>query len=219
MVVFGGIAGLSTDGIPQMLFYLFGTAFWGYFSSCLTNNSGTFVSNSGLFGKVYFPRLTVPVSNVCTAIIRLGIQMSLVAVLLIYYIFKGVVAPHWVGWLFIPVEIVHLGLLGMGLGVIISSLTTKYRDLNVLVGFAVHLWMYATPVVYPLSQLSQGGSLRQVMLLNPVTMPMEVLRWAVLGEGAVDIRYLVYSWIVTVMIVLAGIVIFNKVEKTFMDTV
>jgi lipopolysaccharide transport system permease protein len=219
MVVFGGIAGLSTDGIPQMLFYLFGTAFWGYFSSCLTNNSGTFVSNSGLFGKVYFPRLTVPISNVCTAIIRLGIQMSLVVVLLIYYIFKGVVTPHWVGWLFIPAEIAHLGLLGMGLGVIISSLTTKYRDLNVLVSFAVHLWMYATPVVYPLSQLSQGGSLRQIMLLNPVTMPMEVLRWAVLGEGAVDIRYLVYSWIVTVIIVLAGIVIFNKVEKTFMDTV
>jgi lipopolysaccharide transport system permease protein len=218
MVVFGTIAGLSTDGVPQMLFYLFGTAFWGYFSSCLTTNSGTFVGNAGLFGKVYFPRLTVPISNVCSAIIRLGIQMILVVVLLAYYIAKGIVMPHWIGWILIPIEILQLGLLGMGVGTIISSLTTKYRDLSVLVGFAVSLWMYATPVVYPLSQIT-NENLKSIIMLNPVTMPMEALRWAILGVGKLDFCYLLYSWLVTIIVALGGIMIFSKVEKTFMDTV
>jgi lipopolysaccharide transport system permease protein len=218
MVVFGTIAGLGTDGVPQMLFYLFGTAFWGYFSSCLTTNSGTFVGNAGLFGKVYFPRLTVPISNVCSAIIRLGIQMILVVVLLAYYIAKGIVMPHWIGWILIPIEILQLGLLGMGVGTIISSLTTKYRDLSVLVGFAVSLWMYATPVVYPLSQIT-NDNLKSIIMLNPVTMPMESLRWAILGVGKLDFCYLLYSWLVTIIVALGGIMIFNKVEKTFMDTV
>jgi lipopolysaccharide transport system permease protein len=218
MVVFGGIAGLGTDGIPQLLFYLFGTAVWSYFSSCLTNNAGTFVSNAGLFGKVYFPRLTIPISNVLCSIIRLGIQMSLVLVLLIYYMIKGTVMPHWAGWLLIPVEVVHLGLMGMGLGTIVSSLTTKYRDLSVLVTFTVQLWMYATPVVYPLSELPQG-SLRSMLMWNPVTMPMEVLRWAILGTGTVEAGYLLYSWMFTIFVSAVGVMIFNKVERTFMDTV
>jgi lipopolysaccharide transport system permease protein len=218
MVVFGQIAGLGTDGIPQMLFYLFGTSVWGFFSTCLTGNAGTFVSNAALFGKVYFPRLTVPVSNVCSAFLRWCIQMSLVVVLLVYYGAHGLVAPHWWGLPLLLLEMLHLGGMGMGLGIVISSLTTKYRDLSVLVGFAVQLWMYATPVVYPLSELPEG-SLRTLLLWNPVTMPMEVLRRAVLGTGTVEPGYLAYSWAFAAAVMLAGIMIFNKVERTFMDTV
>jgi lipopolysaccharide transport system permease protein len=218
MVVFGQIAGLGTDGIPQMLFYLFGTSVWGFFSSCLTGNAGTFVSHAALFGKVYFPRLTVPVSNVCSAFLRWCIQMSLVLVLLVYYGVQGLVTLHWWGLPLLLLEMLHLGGMGMGLGIVISSLTTKYRDLSVLVNFAVQLWMYATPVVYPLSELPVG-SLRTLLMWNPVTMPMEVLRRAVLGTGTVEPAYLVYSWVFAAVVMLAGIMIFNKVERTFMDTV
>lgn len=218
LLIFGKIAGLSTAGVPKILFYLTGTALWGFFSSCLTGNSGTFVDNAGLFGKVYFPRLTMPISNILSSAIKFFMQMILVIVLLTYYCYQGTVSPHWGVWILIPFLLLQLGLLGMGVGIIISSLTTKYRDLTVLVTFGVQFWMYATPVVYPLTQLSDGV-LKRLILLNPVTMPVELLRYAVLGTGTISVAYCILSVILTCLALLIGIVIFNKVERTFMDTV
>lgn len=217
-VVFGGIAGIGTDGVPTMLFYLCSNAIWIYFSSCVTNNANAFTSNAHVFGKVYFPRLTVPISNVLSSIIQFGVQMLLVLVCLAYYLIKGEVAPHWEAWIFIPLMLIHLGMLGLGCGIVISSLTTKYRDLAILVTFGVSLWMYATPIVYPMSQLGDGF-MRTVLLINPVTAPVEMLRYALLGQGAVMPGYLALSAGITIAILMIGIMIFNKVEKTFMDTV
>jgi len=216
--VFGTVAGMSTDGLPQILFYLCGTAGWTFFSTSITANASTFTANSGVFGKVYFPRLTVPISNVLSAGIKFWIQMILVVILLVYYVIRGDVHPHWGAWPLILVVLIHLGLLGMGLGIIISSMTTKYRDLSVLVGFGVQLLMYATPVVYPLSQLGEG-TLKKLMMINPITSPMEILRYAVLGKGTIVPLYVVISWAITLIVVILGIMIFNRVEKTFMDTV
>jgi lipopolysaccharide transport system permease protein len=217
VVLFGNIAKLSTAGVPQLLFYLTGNTLWNYFSSCVSKNASTFTGHAGLFGKVYFPRLVIPLSNVLSATIRFGIQMLLALVLLAYYVAAGAVAPNWLAWLTIPFILLHLGLMGMGFGIIISSLTTKYRDLSVLVGFGLQLWMYATPVVYPLNTTS--GWVRKVLLLNPVTAPAELFRCAVLGTGSVEVRHLALSWVVAVVVALLGVVIFNKVERTFMDTV
>ena len=216
--VFGGIAGIGTDGIPSILFYMCSNAIWIFFSTCVTKNAGTFTSNAGVFGKVYFPRLTIPVSNVISAAIQFGIQMLLVVVLLIYYVAIGAVHPNWAAWLAIPFALLHLGLLGLGFGIVISSMTTKYRDLSILVGFGVQLWMYITPIVYPMSQLGDGF-VKTVLMINPVTAPVEVLRYALLGQGTIMPGYLVLSIFLTVAVVLGGIMIFNKVEKTFMDTV
>lgn len=216
--VFGGIAGMSTDGIPQILFYLCSNAIWGYFSTTLTKNATTFTSNAGVFGKVYFPRLTIPLSNMFSSAIQLAVQMVLVLLFLVYYVITGAVTPNWWAWLVIPLVLVHLGIMGLGFGIIISSLTTKYRDLSVLVGFGVQLWMYATPIVYPLSQL-EDGFFRTVLMINPVTAPVEVFRYAVLGQGIISVPCLVFSAVFTLVVALAGIMIFNHVEKTFMDTV
>lgn len=216
--VFGGIAGIGTDGIPSILFYMCSNAIWIFFSTCVTKNAGTFTSNASVFGKVYFPRLTIPVSNVISAAIQFGIQMLLVVVLLIYYVAIGAVHPNWGAWLVIPFALLHLGLLGLGFGIVISSMTTKYRDLSILVGFGVQLWMYITPIVYPMSQL-EDGFVKTVLMINPVTAPVEVLRYALLGQGTIMPGYLVLSIFLTVAVVLGGIMIFNKVEKTFMDTV
>lgn len=218
MVVFGGIARLGTDGVPQLLFYLSGTAIWTYFSHCLTGNASTFTGHAGLFGKVYFPRLTVPLSNILSNCIRFGIQMVLVLALLVYYTVCGVMQLHPLRWLLIPPILFLLGMMGMGIGILISSLTTKYRDLSVLVGFGVSLWMYATPVVYPLSELGEG-TLRRLILLNPVTAPVELFRYALLGTGAVLPVQLAGSLAFTVVVLFLGIVVFNRVERTFMDTV
>ena len=216
--VFGGIAGIGTDGIPSILLYMCSNAIWNFFSTCVTKNAGTFTSNAGVFGKVYFPRLTIPDSNVISAAIQFGIQMLLVVVLLIYYVALGAVHPNWAAWLAIPFALLHLGLLGLGFGIVISSMTTKYRDLSILVGFGVQLWMYITPIVYPMSQLGDGF-VKTVLMINPVTAPVEVLRYALLGQGTIMPGYLVLSIFLTVAVVLGGIMIFNKVEKTFMDTV
>lgn len=216
--VFGGIAGIGTDGIPSILFYLTGNAIWNYFASCVTKNASTFTSNASVFGKVYFPRLTTPISNVLSSVIQFGVQMLLVLAFLLYYVFTGAVYPHWGAWLMIPVVLVHLGLLGLGCGIIISSLTTKYRDLAILVTFGVSLWMYITPVVYPMSQLGDG-LMKTILMINPVTAPVELFRYAVLGQGTVMPGYLALSWVVTIVVLVLGIMIFNKVEKTFMDTV
>ena len=216
-IVFGGIAGIGTDGIPQLLFYLCGNAIWTFFSTSLTKNATTFTSNANVFGKVYFPRLTMPISNVLSSAVQFGVQMLLTLMFLVYYVFVGVVHPNWGAWLLIPVVLVHLGMLGLGCGMIISSLTTKYRDLTVLVGFGVSLWMYATPVIYPMSEVD--GLLKTILMVNPVTAPVELFRYAVLGVGSVNWLFYGISWVLTIAVTLLGIMIFNRVEKTFMDTV
>ncbi len=216
--VFGGIAGMSTDGLPQILFYLCSNAIWSFFASCINSNAQTFTGNANVFGKVYFPRLTTPISNVLSAVIRFGIQMILVLVVLAYYMIKGEVQPHWEAWLLIPIVLVNLGMMGLGIGILISSMTTKYRDLTVLVGFGVSLWMYATPIIYPLSQMGDG-LFKTILLVNPVTAPVEMFRYAVLGQGTIVPAYVALSWGITILVTIFGIMVFNRVEKTFMDTV
>ena len=216
--IFGGIAGISTGEVPQLLFYMAGNAIWTFFSSSVNRNASTFTSNAAVFGKVYFPRLTTPISNVLTSVLEFGIQMILVLLFLIYYAIIGAVHPNLLAWLLVPVVLLHLGVMGMGCGVIISSLTTKYRDLSILVTFAIQLWMYITPVVYPLSQAGNGW-LRTILLINPVTAPVEVFRYAVLGQGEILPLAQAWSWAFTMIVALVGIMIFNKVERTFMDTV
>ena len=217
-LVFGGIAGISTDGAPQLLFYMGGTALWSFFSTCLTNTAGTFTRNAGVFGKVYFPRLVMPISTVLSSAINFTVQFGMFLLFWIFYVINGQVAPNFAGILLLPLILLYLGFLGLGCGIIISSLTTKYRDLSILVGFGIQLWMYATPIVYPISQIPVGW-MRTVIQINPVTAPVELLRWAVLGQGSVDWVYYGISWVVTVLLALAGVLVFNRVEKTFMDTV
>ena len=217
-IVFGGIAGMSTEGVPKILFYLCSNAIWLYFSTIITKNAATFTQNANVFGKVYFPRLTIPVSNVLSAMVQFLVQMSMVLVFLVYYVIKGEVTPNWWAFLLIPGILVHLGVMGLGFGIIISSLTTKYRDLAILVTFVVQLWMYATPIVYPLTQI-ENGFLKTVIMINPVTAPVEAFRFAVLGQGSIHMGFIVLSCIITISVALLGIMIFNRVEKNFMDTV
>ena len=220
--VFGGIAGMSTDDVPQMLFYISSTAVWTYFATCLTSNANTFTANAGVFGKVYFPRLTTPISNVLSAIIQFFIQFAMVMAFLVFYVIAGQVTPDWWAFSLIPLVLIHLGLMGMGFGIIISSMTTKYRDLSILIGFGVSLWMYATPIVYPLSQLNEHFNnqvLQTIIKINPVTMPVEVFRYAVIGKGTIEPLFLGISLVFTIVVLVFGIMVFNKVERTFMDTV
>lgn len=216
--VFGGIAGMSTDGIPHMMFYLPSTAIWTFFSTCVVQNATTFTTNANVFGKVYFPRLTMPVSTVLSAVLQFCIQMILVLGFWVFFIITGQIAPNYPALLLIPVVLIHLGIMGLGFGIIISSLTTKYRDLAILVTFGVQLWMYATPIVYPLSQLGEG-TMKTILMINPVTMPVEVFRYALLGKGTINVLFLIISWIFTIIVAVFGIMVFNKVERTFMDTV
>lgn len=217
-LVFGGIAGIATDGIPKILFYMSSNAIWAFFAASVNSNANSFRSNAHVFGKVYFPRLTVPISNMLVAAIRFLIQMLMLGGFLIYFLIRGEVHPNWAYWPLIPVVLLHLGMMGVGFGIIISSMTTKYRDLSLLVGFGVQLWMYITPIVYPLSTLGDG-LMKTALLLNPVTMPVEVFRYALLGHGTIIPEYLAISWIFTILVSLFGIMVFNRVEKTFMDTV
>lgn len=217
-IVFNGIAGIGTDGTPAILFHMTSTAIWSFFSSCVTNNAHTFTSNAGLFGKVYFPRLTVPIANVLTTVIRFAIQMIMVIGFLAFFLIRGEVHPVWWAWLLIPVVLLHLGVMGMGVGILISSMTTKYRDLSILVGFGVQLWMYATPIVYPLSQLGESVT-RTVLMINPVTMPVELFRYAVLGIGTIEPVFMIISVAFTIAVAFLGLLVFNRTEKTFMDTV
>ena len=217
-LVFGYIAGIQTDGVPKFLFFLCGTAVWNFFSACVSDNAKTFIDNASLFGKVYFPRLTVPVSKVTAFLIRFLIQISMVLIILFYYCVNGNVSPRFELWVILPFLLLQLGLMGMGVGIIISSLTTKYRDLSVLVEFGIQLWMYGTPVVYPLSQLPQGW-MRTAALLNPVTAPVELFRLILLGEGLFSPASYLWSLGFTVIVTVLGVVVFNHVEKTFLDTV
>lgn len=216
--IFGGIAGIGTEGVPQLLFYMSGNAIWTYFSSCVTRNATTFTSNANVFGKVYFPRLTTPISNMLTSGIEFCIQMLMVVFFLIYYMVKGKVPFCGFAYFLIPIVLIHLGIMGLGFGIIISSLTTKYRDLSILVGFGIQLWMYITPVVYPLSQAGES-IFKTLLLINPVTAPVEVFRFALLGQGTLVPLALLWSWIFTISVAVFGILVFNHVEKTFMDTV
>ena len=217
-IVFGNIAKIETNGIPHILFYLTSAALWTFYSDSIIRNAQTFTSNANVFGKVYFPRLTVPISNVLSAAIQFGIQMIMVGLFITYYVVHGMVSPNWAYFLLIPLILIQIGIMGMGFGIIISSLTTKYRDLGILVSFGVQLWMYGTPIVYPLSEIGEGF-LKTIIMINPVTMPIELFRFVVLGEGTILPQFFVLSWIITIIVVLLGIMFFNRVEKTFMDTV
>ena len=216
-IVFGTIAGIETAGLPKILFYLAGNGLWAYFSSVFSRCSGTFSGNAGLFGKVYFPRLTVPLSYILLSAAEFAIQFIMVILLCLWFSFHGFTFP-FAGWILIPVLLIWLGLMAMGLGIVVSSLTTKYRDLNILVNFGVRLWMYAVPVVYPLSTLS-GSRLYPFVVYNPVTAPMELFRMWVLGVGGIPAGGIIVSLCFTVISVLAGIMIFNRIERNFMDTI
>lgn len=217
MVVFGGIAGISTDGLPQPLFYLAGIVFWQYFSDCLNKTSSTFTTNQAIFGKVYFPRMIVPLATVTSNLVRMGIQFLLFIAVYIYYLIIGVgVAPN-IYILLLPLLILMLAGLALGFGIIVSSLTTKYRDLTILFTFFVSLWMYATPVIYPLSTMSEKR--QWIMALNPVTGIMEAFKYGALGVGTFDWGMLAYSFGFMVVLLAVGIVVFNKVQRSFMDTV
>lgn len=218
LLVFGRIAQLPTDGVPAIVFYLAGVTCWGYFSEALTKTSETFTSNANIFGKVYFPRLIIPLSIVVSAMMRLGVQLILFFVVLAYYLFFTDSGIHitWAAALF-PVLIALMGLLGLGLGLIFSALTTKYRDLRFLLTFGVQLLMYATPIVYPLSLAPE--KYRWMIVANPFTAIIETFRFGFLGAGAFNAVYFTYSVVATLIILFTGILIFNKVEKNFMDTV
>lgn len=218
MVVFGGIAKMSTDGLPQVLFYMAGNVCWFYFSDCLTHTSNTFVSNQAMFGKVYFPRLVVPIANVLSNLLRFAIQMGLFLTFYLYFFFSGAdVCPNWYLLLF-PVFVLMLAGLGLGFGILVSSMTTKYRDLCILFTFIVQLWMYATPIVYPISMVP-SGTLRTLIMLNPMSAIIEAFKYATLGQGYFSWLALGYSFCFMSLLLLVGIVIFNKVQRSFMDTV
>ncbi len=218
MVVFGGIAGMSTDGVPQILFYLAGNVCWFYFSDCLNQTSKTFTDNQAIFGKVYFPRMVVPISTVLSNLLRFGIQIGLFVVLYLYYFCVGTtVSPNWYV-LLLPVFVLLLAGLGLGFGILVSSMTTKYRDLTILFTFIVQLWMYATPIVYPLSMVPEG-KLRMLILANPMTPVIEAFKYATLGHGYFSWTALGYSFAFMTVLLVVGIVVFNKVQRSFMDTV
>lgn len=216
-IVFGNIANISTDGMPQIVFYMLGTTVWTYFSTCLTKTSATFTGNAGIFGKVYFPRLVTPISTVISGLINFAVQFTMFLIFAIYYYIKGTPINPNIYILITPLLLLQLAMLSLGCGVIISSLTTKYRDLAVLVGFGVQLWMYATPVVYPASQI--GGKLKTLMMLNPVSPIVETFRYAFLGCGSIPWNFLMISVCTTLVVLFIGVVLFSRVEKTFMDTV
>jgi lipopolysaccharide transport system permease protein len=217
-VIFGNIARLPTDGLPQFLFYMSGTVVWSYFSACLTKTSETFVANAGLFGKVYFPRLAVPVSILISNLITFSIQFGFFLVFLIFFSLRGtMVQPNWWWIALSPLLLVMMAGLGLGLGIIISSLTTKYRDLRFLVQFGVQLLMYATPVIYPVSSIPKRYL--WLILANPMTPIVETFRYAFLGVGTVNLGNMAYSFGFMLIVIFLGSVIFNRVEQTFMDTV
>jgi len=217
MIVFGGIAGISTDGLPQPMFYLAGIVCWQYFADCLNKTSTTFTTNQNIFGKVYFPRMIVPLSTVASNLVRMGIQFMLFVAVYVYYIIIGVhVAPNSY-ILLLPLLILMLAGLSLGFGIIISSMTTKYRDLTILFTFIVQLWMYATPIIYPLSTMSPKR--QWLMALNPVTSIVEAFKYGTMGVGTFNWGQLGYSFGFMIVLLTIGIVVFNKVQRSFMDTV
>nr|WP_262917654.1 ABC transporter permease [Cognataquiflexum rubidum] len=218
IVVFDQVAGIPTDGAPPALFYLSGLVIWNYFSTCISKTATTFTANSAIFGKVYFPRLIMPLSNVVSALIGFGIQLLLLFLLILYFFFFLGVNLHFNSYiLIVPVILLIVAALGLGFGIIISSLTTKYRDLTHLVTFGIQLLMYATPVIYPLSFFS--GKYKLLILANPLTSLIEIFRYALLGVGEFNIWYLSYSLIFTLLALSVGILLFNRIEKSFIDVI
>lgn len=215
-VVFGSMAGLSADGVPSFLFYMSGTITWTYFSSCLTKTADTFTGNARIFGKVYFPRLVMPISTVLTNLIAFSIQFTMFLGFLAFYVVRGEVHPS-IYMLLLPLIVVQMAMLALGSGIIISALTTKYRDLKMLISFGVQLWMYGTPVAYDIRIVPQ--KLLGMYMLNPMTPIINSFRKAFLGIGVFQSRYYLCGWAVTLVILFVGVILFNQVEKTFMDTV
>ncbi len=216
-VIFGNMAGLAPAGVPTFVFYLCGSVAWTYFSGSLTATASTFTANAGVMGKVYFPRLVMPVSTVIAHLISFGIQFVFFLAFLVYYLATGSsVAPN--GYMLLtPLLIVQMASLGLGFGIIISALTTKYRDLVMLVGFGVQIWMYLTPVAYDISIIPE--KFMGLYMLNPMTPVINTLRYAFLGIGSFELGYYLISWAVTAVVLFLGVILFNRVEKTFMDTV
>lgn len=216
-VIFGNVAKLSTDGLPPFLFYMTGNTLWMYFSMCLTSTANTFTANAGVFGKVYFPRLAVPVSVVISNLISFSLRFALFLAFLLYFYLSGS-NIHLTWWaLSLPLLLLMMAGLGLGFGIIVSSLTTKYRDLQQLVVFGAQLWMYATPIIYPLSTVPENW--RWLLLANPLTPLVEVFRLGFLGVSSVNPMSLLYSFAFMIFTLLIGVLIFNRVESTFMDTV
>ena len=231
MVVFGGIAKMSTDGIPQPMFYMAGNVCRFYFSDCLNQTSSTFTANAGMFGKVYFPRLVVPISTVLSNLLRFSIQLGLFVALYIYFFCSGapihfgmiipaapVIVNIFVFVIVFVLMVIMLAGLGLGFGILVSSMTTKYRDLTILFTFIVQLWMYATPIVYPMSMVT-SDKLRTIILANPLTSIIEAFKYITLGEGYFSWGALSYSFVFMCSLLLVGILIFNKIQRSFMDTV
>lgn len=216
-LIFGGIAGLSTDGIPQPLFYLSGYILWTFFSSNVSSNASTFTGNAGIFGKIYFPRLVIPISTSITLLLDFFVQFLLLMGLSLFYVFNGYEINWNHGMLLLPFLLLELFMLGMGIGIIISSMTTKYRDLSVLVGFGLHIWMYLSPVIY--STVLVPDRFMNLFMLNPVTPCLLIFKFAYFGIGDIPWNYWFISWIFTLSIFFIGIIVFNNVERTFMDTV
>lgn len=216
--IFGNLAGISTEGIPQPLFYLSGIIAWGYFSECMIKTSNVFRDNAGIFGKVYFPRLVMPLSVVISSLIKFGVQLVLLIIIFAYYVLTGQMtfSPTWYLALF-PLLVILMAVQGLAFGMIVSSMTTKYRDLAILVGFAMPLLMYATPVVYPLSTV--GGKLKLLIAANPLSPIIEGIRLGMFGTGEFGINSLLYVVLVSFGCLFLGVVIFNKVEKNFVDTI
>ena len=222
-VIFGQVAGLPTDGVPKFLFYMGGNVCWQYFSSCLVNTSGTFIQNSNLFGKVYFPRLCVPIATIITQLINFLVQFMLFIGILTFTVLTGnggAIHPNWRLIALTPFLLLQLGVLGLGFGIIVSALTTKYRDLAMLVSFGVHLWMYATPVTYSTSMIAgKFPGMMGLYMLNPITPVIELFRAAYLGTAVYSYGYNLQSVIVTLAVLTVGVLLFSRIEKTFMDTV
>jgi len=218
LLIFGKIANIPTDGIKPVLFYMSGITLWNYFSACLTSTSNTFVLNAAIFGKVYFPRLVIPISVVLSNIIRLGIQFGLLLVAMIWFHFNGYPLTISLNWLWIPILVFLIAGIGLGLGIIISSLTTKYRDFSILITFIVQLLMYVTPIGYPMSFLAHS-KYKKIIDLNPLTGIVESFRYALFGKGAFDFHGLVYSFGFMTVSLFIGLLIFSRVERSFMDTV
>lgn len=216
-LIFGRLAGLSASGVPQFLFYLCSNALWAFFATCLTETSNTFTANAAIMGKVYFPRLVMPMSSVLTGMLDLLIQMAMLVLAMVGYCVVGYDFGINVSILLVPVLILQVGLLGLGCGIIIASLTTKYRDLVILVGFGVQLWMYATPVVYTTGIIPQ--KYLGLYMLNPMASIIECFRSVVLGIPTDAWQYWGISWVVTFVVLFIGVILFSKIEKTFMDTV
>jgi lipopolysaccharide transport system permease protein len=216
-IVFNRIASIPTDGLPPFLFYLSGLVLWNYFAACMTKTSDVFIANAGIFGKIYFPRLAVPVAVIITNVVTFAIQFALVGAFLIFFALRGVPLHPTLWLLAVPLLVVQVAALALGVGILLSSMTTRYRDMSFLVGFGTQLWLYATPIVYPLSQVPERW--QWIMALNPMAPLIEIFRKALLGTGTLHLSHFVASFCMTAVLLVVGLVMFSRIARTSMDTV